>query len=137
MNRIIETFKRFRHTLRVRYGVTNTTLVLLIAAIVCSTLARYSGFVPLSIVTFVLLVLAIMTARGIKLKDIPAKLGGVFGKFGGKVKSNAFAGKTRRADTEHKYYHCPQCSKMLRVPKGKGKIAISCPKCKEKFIKKM
>jgi hypothetical protein len=23
----------------------------------------------------------------------------------------------------------------VRVPKGKGKISISCPKCKEKFIK--
>ena len=135
MNRIIETFKRFRHTLRVRYGVTNTTLVLLIAAIVCSTLARYSGFVPLSIVTFVLLALAIMTARGIKLKDIPAKLGGVFGKFGGKVKNNASAGKARRADTEHKYYHCPQCSKMLRVPKGKGKIEIRCT-CGRTFVRK-
>ena len=38
-------------------------------------------------------------------------------------------------DKEHRYYNCPRCHQQVRVPKGKGKIAISCPKCKEKFIK--
>ena len=39
-------------------------------------------------------------------------------------------------DREHKYFSCPKCRQSVRVPKGKGKIAITCPKCKEKFIKK-
>lgn len=39
-------------------------------------------------------------------------------------------------DREHKYYSCPRCRQPVRVPRGKGKIAITCPKCKEKFIKK-
>ena len=39
-------------------------------------------------------------------------------------------------DKEHKYYACPRCRQTVRVPKGKGKISITCPKCKEKFIKK-
>lgn len=42
----------------------------------------------------------------------------------------------RLKDREHKYYTCPKCKQTVRVPKGKGKIAISCPKCREKFIKK-
>ena len=42
----------------------------------------------------------------------------------------------RIKDREHKYFVCPRCKQTVRVPKGKGKIAISCPKCKEKFIKK-
>ena len=42
----------------------------------------------------------------------------------------------RLKDKNHKYYRCPKCRQTVRVPKGKGKIAISCPKCKEKFIKK-
>ena len=135
MNRFFEGLKRFRTNLRVRYGVNNTSLILLIAAIVCSTLARYTGFAPLTIITFALLALAIATTRGIKLKDVPAKLGALFGRFGGKVKRNASAGKSRRADTEHKYYHCPQCSKMLRVPRGKGKIEIRCT-CGRTFVRK-
>ena len=39
-------------------------------------------------------------------------------------------------DKEHRYYSCPRCRQTVRVPKGKGKIAITCPKCAEKFIKK-
>lgn len=39
-------------------------------------------------------------------------------------------------DRDHKYYSCPRCRQQVRVPKGKGKINITCPKCKEKFIKK-
>ena len=39
-------------------------------------------------------------------------------------------------DKEHRYYDCPRCRQTVRVPRGKGKISITCPKCKEKFIKK-
>lgn len=42
----------------------------------------------------------------------------------------------RIKDKDHKYFDCPRCRQPVRVPKGKGKIAIICPKCREKFIKK-
>ena len=42
----------------------------------------------------------------------------------------------RIKDKEHRYFDCPRCRQPVRVPKGKGKIAITCPKCREKFIKK-
>ena len=42
----------------------------------------------------------------------------------------------RNKDRDHRYYACPKCRQQARVPKGKGKIAIICPKCREKFIKK-
>ena len=42
----------------------------------------------------------------------------------------------RIKDREHRYFDCPRCHQPVRVPRGKGKIAITCPKCKEKFIKK-
>lgn len=35
----------------------------------------------------------------------------------------------------YKYFKCPSCNQMIRAPKDKGKIAITCPKCKIKFIK--
>jgi len=42
----------------------------------------------------------------------------------------------RIKDREHKYFNCPKCRQPVRVPKGKGKIAITCPKCREKFVRK-
>ena len=39
-------------------------------------------------------------------------------------------------DRDNRYYSCPKCHQTVRVPRGKGKIAITCPKCREKFIKK-
>ena len=42
----------------------------------------------------------------------------------------------RFKDREHRYFSCPRCRQTVRVPRGKGKIAISCPKCRERFIKK-
>jgi len=35
----------------------------------------------------------------------------------------------------HRYYKCPVCKKMIRVPKGKGRIAIKCPNCRNEIIK--
>ena len=42
----------------------------------------------------------------------------------------------RIKDRQHRYYDCPRCRQQVRVPRGKGKISITCPKCREKFIKK-
>ncbi len=37
--------------------------------------------------------------------------------------------KARSMDKDHKYFTCPQCRTVCRVPRGKGKIIITCPKC--------
>lgn len=39
-------------------------------------------------------------------------------------------------DKDHRYYQCPRCHNTLRVPRGRGKIKISCPFCNKEFIKK-
>lgn len=36
----------------------------------------------------------------------------------------------------HKFYRCPKCKQQLRVPRGKGKISITCKSCGERFVKK-
>ena len=42
----------------------------------------------------------------------------------------------RLRDRKHRYFDCPKCHQTVRVPRGKGKISVTCPRCKEKFVKK-
>jgi len=42
----------------------------------------------------------------------------------------------RLKDRKHRHFECPKCRQPVRVPRGKGRIAITCPKCREKFIRK-
>ncbi len=49
--------------------------------------------------------------------------------------------KQRRAERaaqskDFKFFKCPKCGVLNRIPRGKGKIQITCPKCGEQFIRK-
>ena len=59
-------------------------------------------------------------ARFLQIKE------GLFGSFSKK--------KHQMQDKDHAYFKCPRCKKMLRVPKGKGRISIHCPQCGTDFI---
>ena len=41
--------------------------------------------------------------------------------------------KARRADKAHKYVRC-SCGTYCRVPKGVGKVELTCPKCGRKKV---
>lgn len=48
----------------------------------------------------------------------------------GRIKNRVTQSRT------HRFYRCPECGATARVPKGKGKIRITCPKCAHAFIRK-
>lgn len=47
--------------------------------------------------------------------------------------NNVRGAQARRADTAHKYAHC-SCGAWCRVPRGVGKVELTCPKCGRKKI---
>ena len=50
-------------------------------------------------------------------------------KIGDPVRRYFRFAKTKTRDKEHKYFTCTSCAAVCRVPRGKGKIVITCPKC--------
>ena len=46
-----------------------------------------------------------------------------------KFKSSQAGARERHADKDHKYFTCKNCKTICRVPVGKGKVIITCPKC--------
>ncbi len=52
------------------------------------------------------------------------------------IRSGFAKRKNRSADRAHCYFKCPSCKQTVRVPRGKGKISITCPKCRTEFVKR-
>lgn len=44
--------------------------------------------------------------------------------------------KRAQQNKTHRFYNCPECKQQVRIPKGRGKVAITCPSCGTKFVKK-
>lgn len=54
-----------------------------------------------------------------------------FGKESGKKKEDEPF--TYTVDADKVFFTCPKCAATLRVPKGKGRIEIRCPRCSHAF----
>ncbi len=37
----------------------------------------------------------------------------------------------------YKHFKCPSCGQKIRIPRGRGKVEVRCPKCSNRFIKKV
>lgn len=119
-----------------RYGVDELgkfSLYLTIVLLVISLFVR-NGI--LNALTFLLLVLLYfrMFSRDYAKRR---KENEVFLKYRSKI--TYFFSKQKRMAAQRKDFHiysCPNCKQKIRIPRGKGKISITCPKCKTEFIKK-
>ena len=122
-----------RRFMQGRYGSDALTLFLMCVGI---GLNIASMFVPfLSFLALAIFVFAVwrMLSRNIYARQ---KENAAYLRSWQRVKS-FFSGLGPRADAKtHKHYKCPECRQEVRVPKGKVKILITCPRCGKKFEKK-
>ena len=114
--------------MRGRYGSDKLNTFLLIVGVITSILSMLFGN---EIVSFVLTLIAYFLMGLVIFRMLSRN---TYQRYQENRKYLRFW--ERLKDKEHRYYDCPRCRQQIRVPRGKGKIAISCPKCKEKFIKK-
>ena len=116
-----------------RHGLDQLGLALLWGAIIIDILSRFIKVEALrTVVALLSTVMAVFAIVRILSKDL-AKRRAENGKFLEKVwwplKRKFQGAKQKQSDKDHKYFTC-QCGAVCRVPKGKGKIVITCPKCR-------
>lgn len=107
-----------------RYGSDQLGMFLLLFGVALALLGSFTKLYWLGFLAYIPLVLAIfrMYSRNIyKRRSENQRFLQIFQPF---------------RDKQHRYYACPRCRQKIRVPRGKGKIRITCPKCGERFEKK-
>ncbi len=118
-----------------RYGIDKLNIALLILSMILTLISSITDFAILLYISYIPLILLIYRFLS---KDTNTRLkeNYKFLKFYNPVQSWI---KKRfnmlKSSKTHKYFKCPNCSQTVRVPRGKGKINIICPKCSTKFTK--
>lgn len=125
MNRIGAWFRRF---MQGRYGTDKLNMAILTAGVIACVLAM---ILRIPVVNLLLTVLSYVCMLWAIFRMLSRQ---TYKRYEENRKYLRFLEQIK--DKNHRYYACPRCRQTVRVPKGKGKISITCPKCKEKFIKK-
>ena len=111
-----------------RYGTDRLNMVILCAGLVASLLSVMIAVQPFNLIFWAL-------SYGLMIWAICRSLSrNTYKRYQENRKFLQFFDRIR--DRQHRYFDCPKCHQMVRVPRGKGKISITCPRCREKFIRK-
>ena len=116
-----------------RYGSDQLSLALLIFSFLLMFIARIARFPVLVFISYIPLIICAfrMLSRNISKRSAEnyrfMLISNSFYLWIKQKQEHIKNSKTRR------YFKCPNCAASLWVPKGKGKIIITCPKCKTQF----
>lgn len=118
----------FRHFMMGRYGTDKLNMAILGAGVIACVI---SMFFRIPVLNLFLTVLSYALMGVAIFRSLSRN---TYKRYQENRKYLMFLQKLK--DREHRYFDCPRCHQQVRVPRGKGKISICCPKCREKFIRK-
>ena len=118
-----------------RYGNDELSRLLTIVGIVLLLLSLLTGLRLLYLIGLALWIWSLVRCYSKNISRRRAERDAYL-RFTGRIKSKLAFYKRRWSDRKtHRYYRCKQCKTVLRVPRGKGRIKVRCPKCHSEFFK--
>lgn len=126
----------FRSFTTRRYGVDQLTIAMLIAGMVLTYIGDIFNLYLLTLLSYILFIGCVYRTTSRKI-SVRQNENNKFLQYYNPTKS-WIASKYNIAKSSkfYKYFKCPNCNQQLRVPRGRGKIAVTCNKCNNKFISK-
>lgn len=119
-----------------RYGFDELSKTMMIASLICFVIFIFTKITVLFSVAVVLIAMTYIRFFSKKVYSRKNELN-VYYEVTGKIKNKINLLKMIWRDRKtYRYFRCKNCKTILRVPKGKGKIEITCGKCKNKMLKK-
>ena len=126
-----------------RYGHDELNTVILVCALVVSLASSVVGSLPklsyfhlFSLLSTALLVWAIFRMLSKNYTKRRKELD-IYLRIKSKPANAIKLHKNKRRDKKtHVYFKCHKCRAVLRVPRGKGNIIVTCPRCGERIEKK-
>ena len=119
-----------------RYGADELSKVMMFIAVALMLINLFARLEILNIVVIVFIVLIYLRMFS---KNIQKRYEENCRYYALKQKVLGFFGKQKRTAQDLKtnhIYKCPSCGQKIRIPRGRGKIIITCPKCRHEFEKK-
>ena len=122
---------RIRETMIGRNGLDKLSFSLIIIAFLIDAVARFFPFLYLfALALFVYAVWRIFSKNLAKRREENYRFTHITGDISESFKKWQYR---RQQAKQYKFFSCKACKCKLRVPRGKGKIYITCPKCGQKF----
>lgn len=127
--------ERFYRFMQGRYGIDQLNSFLLVVSIGCFIVNIFVGSMVIAIITYgvwFMVVFRMLSKNSYVRNQENEKYLNIFSPLSRFFKLRLM----NNQDSLYKHFVCPKCKQIVRVPKGHGKIIITCPNCKNKFEKR-
>ena len=132
--------EKFAKFMAGRYGTDRLNMFLVIVLQVCAVLNLFvrNGYFSVVLTSWEFLLIILIYIRMFS-RNISKRYAENQKYLAIENKVRHFFGQKKYIQQQRKEFHiysCPQCKQKIRIPRGKGKVSIRCPKCGNEFIKK-
>ena len=127
--------EKFYRFMQGRYGIDQLNSFLMIVCVICFIVNMFIGSIVLTFIAYGtwLFVIFRMFSKNIYARNRENdKYLNFFSPISRWLKLKLMS----KQDPSNKYFSCPKCKQMVRVPKGHGTVVVTCPNCQNKFEKR-